>query len=400
MVVILSLVILFLLVVIALLLNKLSKIQIKMNKHLNILNSIPFPISATDMNKNWIFVNKAVEKMIGKTKDEIKGKNCANWKSEICDTPHCGINCLRQGNPRTTFSNNKSEYQVDAFYITNTAGQKVGHLEIIQDISQFNHAVQALSDQQELVSSISERLDKFSKISSSLNQSSNSLSSSAIDQAELIQEFIRAINEISGGLENNIKNIIDTNEISNLTKERANIGTNYMKNLISTMDEINKSSKNIAEVIKIIESISSQTNLLALNAAIESARAGDAGKGFAVVANEIRDLATKSSDIVKEIEKIITTSLETVEKGQSIVRDTDSALSNIVSSINDTAEMSKVLLENSRHQKVSLDHLNNDTDKLSNITDLNVATSEENLGINNDLIIQIEKLKHAVNYKE
>ncbi|ONI40386.1 hypothetical protein AN639_00970 [Candidatus Epulonipiscium fishelsonii] len=397
--IILCLVIIVLLSIIGILINKFSKEKIKAQQYLDILNALPFPISATDMNKNWTFINKSVETMIGKSLKDVKGNSCKNWGAEICGTQNCGINCLLKGKNRTRFSSGNKDFQVDLSYITNLNGQRIGYLEIIQDISQFNHAMNSLKTQDRLIENISEGLENFLKISNSVSQSATSLSSSAVDQAGLIQEFISSINEISIGLENNITNIIDTNKISNTTKERAGIGTNYMQSLISTMNDINTSSNSIAEVIKIIENIASQTNLLALNAAIESARAGEAGKGFAVVSNEIRDLATKSSETVREIETIIKSCLETVEKGQNIVKDTDIALTNIVNSINDTAEMSKVLLENSNHQKSSLEQLNRGTRQLSDITDLNVATSEENLGINNDLIMQIEKLQDAINIK-
>ena len=122
-----------------------------------------------------------------------------------------------------------------------------------------------------------------------------------------------------------------------------------MEEMVISMDDINNSSRNILEIIKIIDNIANQTNLLALNAAIESARAGEAGKGFAVVAAEIRELANRSTGIVKEIESIIQMSLQDVQKGQAIAQTTAKALKTIVAAVGEElaaqAENLKQLVE-------------------------------------------------------
>nr|WP_307990931.1 methyl-accepting chemotaxis protein [uncultured Niameybacter sp.] len=129
----------------------------------------------------------------------------------------------------------------------------------------------------------------------------------------------------------------------------ANEGTQVMEEMVISMDDINNSSRNILEIIKIIDNIANQTNLLALNAAIESARAGEAGKGFAVVAAEIRELANRSTGIVKEIESIIQMSLQDVQKGQAIAQTTAKALKTIVAAVGEElaaqAENLKQLVE-------------------------------------------------------
>ena len=129
----------------------------------------------------------------------------------------------------------------------------------------------------------------------------------------------------------------------------ANEGTQVMEEMVISMDDINNSSRNILEIIKIIDNIANQTNLLALNAAIESARAGEAGKGFAVVAAEIRELANRSTGIVKEIESIIQMSLQDVQKGQAIAQPPATALKTIVAAVGEElaaqAENLKQLVE-------------------------------------------------------
>ncbi|OON97212.1 MAG: hypothetical protein ATN32_05780 [Candidatus Epulonipiscium fishelsonii] len=366
-----------------------------------ILDALPIAVSATGMDKKWIFLNKSVEQMIGKPRSELKGQLCENWHSPICRTSNCGINCLESGKLKTSCTLDSAtgstiDLQVDVAYILNYSGQRIGRLEVITDITSFNQSLAGKEEQEHLIKEMSSGLDKFLEISNYVNNSASELADSAVLQSSITQQFLSSINELSNSIEHNVNQIIETNKISLKAKEKTNIGTEYMQNLISTMDEINKSSTNIAEVIKIIESISSQTNLLALNAAIESARAGEAGKGFAVVANEIRDLATKSSATVKDIENIIKTSLDNVQKGLNIVKDTDTALKNIVDTINDTVDISTALIENSHQQKQAINQLNEGTSKLDNITEVNVATADKNLEINKDMQDRIQKLKDVI----
>jgi len=367
------------------------------NRLNSILNALPFPISVTDMNKKWIFVNKPVEKILNKKLEDLYGHPCHKWGANICNTEHCGITCLEKGKDKTYFSDGNSEYQVDLSYIYDEKGEKCGHVEVVQDISHLNQSLKIQEMQQNLIMDTSKSTERFSEIAQQVNKSAVELSENAVEQASIIQEFIASINELSANIERNIEHITGTNQISLNAKEKANIGTNHMKNMIVAMEDINKASTNIAEVIKVIENIASQTNLLALNAAIESARAGEAGRGFSVVANEIRDLANKSSETVKEVEGIIQETFNIVRKGQGIVQDADTALNNIVQTIDETVATSKQLLENSEGQRNAIQELTAGTKQLSAITETNVTNSAENSAISEEMLLQIEQLREIIN---
>ncbi|ONI38936.1 hypothetical protein AN639_04215 [Candidatus Epulonipiscium fishelsonii] len=362
----------------------------------NILDAIPSIVSATDMNRKWIFVNKAVEKQLGKSRADLLGKTCNNWRAPICSSSECGINCLNNNKTNTTFKMNGEDYNVDIQHIKNNLGQNIGHVEIVSTIPIFNELSETKYNQDSIINEISDNLSQFSNLSNQVSQSAIDLSDGATKQSQLIEDFIDSITRLSNSIESDVIKIEETNKISLIAKDKAKIGTNYMKSLIEAMTDINKSSVNIAEVIKIIENIASQTNLLALNAAIESARAGEAGKGFAVVANEIRDLATKSSETVKEIERIIKDSINSVKKGQSLVNETDLALNSIVQTVDDTASISDILLESTHQQKQSVSQLNKGIAELENITNTNTINSERNLNINQDLGNKIEELQRVV----
>src|SRR5204863_3368130 len=117
-------------------------------------------------------------------------------------------------------------------------------------------------------------------------------------------------------------------------RSRAENSSHVVNNAVSAMGKIEHSSKQISQIIGVIDEIAFQTNLLALNAGVEAARAGDAGKGFAVVAQEVRELAQRSAGAAKEIKELIRTSATEVETGVTLVRSTGDALMEIEGLVN------------------------------------------------------------------
>ncbi|MFP4546197.1 MAG: methyl-accepting chemotaxis protein, partial [Methanomassiliicoccales archaeon] len=100
-----------------------------------ILDAVPFPMSVTDMNMNWTFVNRAGEKVVGASRDEVLGMHCSNWKGPICGTEDCGIECLRKGQEVTFSDREGKNLQIDVAYLKGRNGENTGHVEIVQDIS-------------------------------------------------------------------------------------------------------------------------------------------------------------------------------------------------------------------------------------------------------------------------
>ncbi|OON95443.1 MAG: hypothetical protein ATN36_08510 [Epulopiscium sp. Nele67-Bin005] len=240
-----------------------------------ILDSMPGILSATDMNKKWLFINKAAEKALGKSRDQVMGQGCESWGAPLCQSEACGVNALRSGKNKTVYNMGGQDFHVDVNYISNAAGQRIGHLEVVHTVSLVEATGDLIVNNDVLIKEIAASMDRFTQISIDTDKNANELSNGITLQSEVIGGFISSIAELSASLEQNISHIIETNDISQTASEKASIGTEYMKNLIVAMNDINRASLNIAEVIKIIESIASQTNLLALNAAIESARAGE-----------------------------------------------------------------------------------------------------------------------------
>ena len=103
----------------------------------SILNAVPLPITVTDADTNWTFVNARVEEFLGVKFKEIKGKPCSNWGANICNTPNCGIECAKRGVKQTFFKHNNSSYKVDVEILKDMQGITAGYIEIVQDITQL-----------------------------------------------------------------------------------------------------------------------------------------------------------------------------------------------------------------------------------------------------------------------
>lgn len=102
-----------------------------------ILDAVPFPMSVTDMDMKWTFVNKAGEMVVGKNRKDILGMHCSNWKGPICGTDDCGINCLRGGQSQTYSNRGGKNLQIDVAHLNDKDGKPIGHIELVQDISKI-----------------------------------------------------------------------------------------------------------------------------------------------------------------------------------------------------------------------------------------------------------------------
>ncbi len=123
-----------------------------------LLDAIPFPVSVTDMDMNWTFINAAVEKLLGVKRSDVIGKQCSNWNANICNTANCGIAKLRANEPRTFFEQMGKNFQVDTSYINNAQGERVGHIEVIQDITAAAKVAQYQKTEVERLASNLEKL--------------------------------------------------------------------------------------------------------------------------------------------------------------------------------------------------------------------------------------------------
>src|SRR5690606_18684698 len=173
-------------------------------------------------------------------------------------------------------------------------------------------------------------------------------------------------------------------------------GGQVVGQVVTTMDEINHSSKKINDIIGVIDGIAFQTNILALNAAVEAARAGEQGRGFAVVAGEVRNLAQRSAEAAKEIKGLIGTSVDKVEAGSRLVAEAGQTMSEIVGSVQRVSDIIGEITAASGEQSDGIGQVNVAVTQLDQMTQQNAALVEESAAAAESLKDQAQRLAQVI----
>ncbi len=196
----------------------------------------------------------------------------------------------------------------------------------------FNAAISKL---RETLTTIGENTAAIAAGSREIGASANSFSKRTEKQAASIEETAAALEQITTTVNDSSHRAGEAGRLVEQTKQGAEQSGIVVRKAVSAMGQIEQSSREITNIIGVIDDIAFQTNLLALNAGVEAARAGEAGKGFAVVAQEVRELAQRSASAAKEIKALINTSSDLVKNGVELVGQTGKALEQIVVQVAD-----------------------------------------------------------------
>ncbi|MBW9334781.1 HAMP domain-containing protein [Herbaspirillum sp. RU 5E] len=216
------------------------------------------------------------------------------------------------------------------------------------------------------------------KISSTEIASGNQdLSARTEQQAGALEETASAMEELTSTVQQNSENARRANELAGNASRIAAQGGEVVGNVVSTMEAINASSRQIADIITVIDGIAFQTNILALNAAVEAARAGEQGRGFAVVASEVRSLAQRSAQAAKEIKQLIDTSVAKVADGGVLVAQAGQTMEQIVASIRDVSVIVSEIAHASSEQNGGIQEVNLAITHIDEGTQQNAALVEQ-----------------------
>jgi methyl-accepting chemotaxis protein len=380
-----------------------------------LLDSIPFPISVTDMDMNWTFVNQPALKIMGKTREELLRQKVqsSNWNADICNTERCGIKMLRKGKPTSWFTQPglNLDFQVDTAYLLDDNGNKYGHIEVVQDVTESSrlknrlqigtekllvamdkfalgdltvHVEDNSSDTMgdlikgfnNVVGKMRELIDNVAQAALATASASTEISSSTEQMAAGAQEQSAQANEVAASVEEMSRTILESAKNASIvassskgTSEQAKLGVEKVdeseKGMARIVEVAEKTGKiissltgrtdQIGEIAQVIDEIADQTNLLALNAAIEAARAGEQGRGFAVVADEVRKLAERTTKATKEIAETIKAVQNEAREANSSMIDAGDAVNLGMSLNKDVAVTLEVILKNA---EASYDQIN------------------------------------------
>lgn len=239
---------------------------------------------------------------------------------------------------------------------------------------------------------------EISKSAGEIASAADDLSRRTEQQAAGLEETAAALEEITATVKQTAQNAKEATQTAMSATAAAEDGGRVVGTAISAMDAISQSSKQITDIIGVIDEIAFQTNLLALNAGVEAARAGEAGKGFAVVASEVRALAQRSSEAAKQIKTLIHTSGEHVEQGVKLVGESGTALKRIVEQVQQINALVSEIAKAASQQSTGVEEVNNAVSQMDQATQQNAAMVEESTAASRSLAGETEHLRELVSF--
>ena len=237
---------------------------------------------------------------------------------------------------------------------------------------------------------------RLSEASTAMSSGNAELAHRTQVQTEALALTGTSMSELGLAVQHNAESAHQANELARSASSVASAGGQVVGEVVSTMRDINESSRKIAEIIGVIDSIAFQTNILALNAAVEAARAGEQGRGFAVVAAEVRSLAGRSAEAAREIKALISTSVQRVEQGAMLVDRAGATMKDIVSSIQRVNDIMAEISAASEQQREGVTRVARAVDDMNQANQANAGLVHDMADAAQHLKAESETLLHSV----
>ncbi|ALU91121.1 methyl-accepting chemotaxis protein [Herbaspirillum rubrisubalbicans] len=282
---------------------------------------------------------------------------------------------------------------------TVAAGDLGSRIEVTRK-DETGELLQALKDMnsslQRVVGGVRTGSDTIVTASTQIAGGNLDLSARTEQQASSLEETAAAMEQITSTVRRNADHARQANAMAGSVSEVASRSGLVVSDVVSTMDEIQASAREIAEIISVIDGIAFQTNILALNAAVEAARAGEQGRGFAVVASEVRNLAQRSATAAKEIKDLIGNSVEKVETGSKLVKDAGATIEELVMNVRNVTQIMSEISAASGEQEAGIEQVNQAIVQMDTVTQQNAALVEEAAAATEALKEQARRLAESV----
>jgi methyl-accepting chemotaxis protein len=257
----------------------------------------------------------------------------------------------------------------------------------------FNTSIESL---EAAFTTIAGSSDNIGQGTAEIRSSTDNLSRRTEQQAASLEQTAAALDEITSTVQAAHKRATDIGRMVSEASGVASESEVIVQDTVTAMSEIETSSKQVAQIIGVINEIAFQTNLLALNAGVEAARAGEAGKGFAVVAQEVRELAQRSASAAKEINTLLEKSEAHVQSGVTLVTRTGEALQKIGGHVQSINSNVKAMVTSSQEQSVGIQEINTAVNQMDQVTQQNAAMVEETTAAVHTVFEETETLNQAI----
>jgi len=259
----------------------------------------------------------------------------------------------------------------------------------------FNRSMDSLETS---MASVAARAQAIQTATSEISAAADDLSQRTEHQASSLEETAAALEEITETVKRTAEGAKHATAVVSNAKVDADKSGAVVREAMEAMSGIDKSSKQINQIIGVIDEIAFQTNLLALNAGVEAARAGDAGRGFAVVASEVRALAQRSAEAAKEIKGLISTSTAQVDQGVLLVTQTGEALQRIVAQVVDINGVVTAIAASAQEQSTGLQQINTAVAAMDQVTQKNAAMVEQTTAASHGLANESAELARLIGH--
>jgi methyl-accepting chemotaxis protein len=250
---------------------------------------------------------------------------------------------------------------------------------------------------------IAASIDQVRDAATSIRQASaeiaggnNALSGRTEQAAASLEETAASVEQIAATIKASSDHARQASQLAGEASGVAVEGGEAVSRVVATMSGIQQSSRKITDIIGVIDGIAFQTNILALNAAVEAARAGEQGRGFAVVASEVRSLAQRSAEAAKEIKQLITSSVEQVDAGSTLVGNAGDTIGEVVAQVRRVTDLVAQISISSSEQHNGIGQINSAIGLLDQATQQNAAMVNETGSVAANLMHQADQLTRAV----